>query len=309
MNNKNLIWPESLNPGDKVALTAPSSPVSNKVLSAATDSLVFLGLKPVVMPSCTMHHGYLAGSDVQRAKDVNTAFADKTIKGVFCLRGGYGAMRILPLLDFETIRNNPKVFVGYSDITALHTVFNNTCGFITFHGPMPSNEYTQIDDFTLKSLTSYIFHDKREIINPSNENMKVLLPGRCHGILTGGNLSLLVGTLGTPYEIDTKSKILFIEEVDERPYRIDKSLTQLALAGKFRDCNGIILGAFTGCGTSHPLNSLSFETVVDEIVLSHNKPIVSNLRAGHIHSQTTLPLGAPIELDLNNYENPKINVL
>jgi len=103
MNNKNLIWPESLNPGDKVALTAPSSPVSNKVLSAATDSLVFLGLKPVVMPSCTMHHGYLAGSDVQRAKDVNTAFADKTIKGVFCLRGGYGAMRILPLLDLETI--------------------------------------------------------------------------------------------------------------------------------------------------------------------------------------------------------------
>jgi len=125
-------WPEPLKSGDKVALTAPSSPVPSDKLEDAVESIKFLGLKPVIMPSCKMTHGYLAGSDKQRADDINSAFSNKNIKGIFCLRGGYGAMRILPYLDLEMIKNNPKVFAGYSDITALHTVFNHKCGFVTY---------------------------------------------------------------------------------------------------------------------------------------------------------------------------------
>ena len=147
-----MIKPVPLNPGDKVALLAPSSPVPADVLEKSIKSIEFLGLVPEVYESCRLHHGYLAGNDITRASDINRAFADSSIKGIFCLRGGYGAMRLLPRLDFDMIKRNPKVFVGYSDITALHTVFNNVCGFMTFHGPMPSTDYTVHSSYTLDSL-------------------------------------------------------------------------------------------------------------------------------------------------------------
>lgn len=312
-------WPEPLEPGDKVALTAPSSPVPLDKLKDAVESIKFLGLEPVIMPSCKMTHGYLAGSDKQRAVDINSAFADKNIKGIFCLRGGYGAMRILPYLDLKMIKNNPKVFAGYSDITALHTVFNNDCGFITFHAPMPNTGYKHLDKFTLDSLKASIFHQNVKINNPSDQQMDILLKGSCEGIITGGNLSLLAGTLGSPYEIDTRGKILFIEEVGELPYRIDKYLTSLALAGKFRDCSGIILGAFADCDETDPDkipesdiiadSSLDLDTIIKEVILPWGKPVVDNLRVGHIYPQSTLPMGCRIKMDLNCPNNPEIIVL
>ncbi len=291
-------YPKPLRAGDRVAITATSSPVPDEKLTASIESIKFLGLTPIVMPSCHMHHGYLAGTDQQRADDLNSSFANPEIKGIFCLRGGYGAMRILPLLDFDLIKNNPKVFIGYSDITGLHTAINKLCNLITFHGPMPTTDYRVHEGFTLDSLKACLFAPEtlKELTNPVGEKIKALNPGAAQGVITGGNLSLLAGTLGSPYEIDTKDKILFIEDVDEEPYRIDKNLTALSLAGKFRDCAGIILGTFERCEeVDHP--TLTLEEIFAETVLPWNKPTILNFRAGHIYPQSTFPMGAQIRLD------------
>lgn len=308
---KSLIYPRPLMPGDKVALTAPSSPVPEKNLEAAVKSIEFMGLRPVVMKSCRLHHGYMAGNDRQRADDLNNAFADQDIHGIFCLRGGYGASRLLSLLDFDMIRRNRKIFIGYSDVTALHTAISRLCGFVTFHGPMPNTDYRRLDSFTMDSLKTALFgpHERILLKNPVHEDMIVMNGGTAEGILTGGNLSLLSSTLGSPYEIDTKDRILFIEDVGEMPYRLDKSLTALALAGKFRDCSGIILGTFTECdepapdavppGTVIASSSLSLRQIIEEVVLPWKKPTLFNFRAGHIYPQSTLPMGALVRMKLD----------
>lgn len=307
MNTTSLICPPTLQPGDTVAITAPSSPVSASVLESSIRSIEFLGMKALVMESCRQQHGYLAGTDRQRASDINTAFADPEVRGIFCLRGGFGATRILPLLDFDSIRKAPKIFTGYSDITALHVAFNQLCGFITFHGPMPNTKYHHMDPFSLKSLRQYLFSGipRTPVSNPPGEPIHVLHPGKASGLLTGGNISLLAGTLGSPYEIDTRGKILFLEEVGERPYRLDKALTALALAGKFRDCSGIILGTFAECeepedpdtvpaSTVIAQNTLELTDIFQEVILPFEKPTLLNFRAGHIYPQSTLPFGASV---------------
>lgn len=291
-------WPTPLKAGDKVAITAPSSPVSDEKMEMSIESIKFLGLDPVIMPSCYMHHGYLAGLDVQRANDINEAFKSDDIKGIFCLRGGYGTTRILPLIDFEMIKNNPKVFIGYSDISSLHFNINQKCNLVTFHGPMPTTDYRVHEGFTNDSLRNCIFtpENLKIIENPEGEEIIALRDGFAKGTLVGGNLSLMAGTLGSSYEVDTKGKILFIEDVDEEPFRLDKMLTALSLAGKFKDCNGVILGTFERCTTEdHP--SLSLEEIFKEVVLPWKKPTILNLRAGHIYPQSTLPMGAEVSFD------------
>lgn len=294
-----MIKPVPLNPGDKVALLAPSSPVPADVLEKSIKSIEFLGLVPEVYESCRLHHGYLAGNDITRASDINRAFADSSIKGIFCLRGGYGAMRLLPRLDFNMIKRNPKVFVGYSDITALHTVFNNVCGFMTFHGPMPSTDYTVHSSYTLDSLKENIFgYMPHRVYNPEGKAISVLVKGKAKGIITGGNLSLLAGTLGSPYEIDTKNKIIFIEDVSEEPYRIDKNLTALALAGKFNEAAGIVFGIFADCENKDTSQeSLTLEQIIEEVVLPCGKPVITGFHAGHIYPQPAIPMGAEAVLD------------
>ncbi len=295
--------PVPLKKGDRVALIAPSSPVPPSVLEKSIASIDFLSLNPIVMPSCTMRHGYLSGPDTQRAQDINQAFADPDIKGIFCLRGGFGATRLLPSLNLTTIKQNPKVFVGYSDITALHTVFNKLCGFVTFHAPMPNTGYSRLDPYSLESLKNNLFSEKSPSVvrNPETEPLQIINPGTAKGIITGGNLSLLQGTLGSPYEVDTKDKILFIEDVGERPYRLDKALTALSLAGKFKDCAGIILGTFAECeeppadtvpsSTNIAESTLTLKQIIEEVVKPWGKPTIFNFRAGHIYPQSTIPLG------------------
>lgn len=297
--------PPKLKSGDLAALVAPASPVSPSVLSICLKSIRFLDLEPVVMPGCEMSRSYLSGTDEQRAADLARAFSDPCIRAVFCVRGGYGSPRILPLLDFSLIRKNPKAFVGYSDITALHTALNPRCGFITFHGPMPSCDYTALDEYSLSSLKSCLFSDNLPSFfnNPVGSPVQVLVPGKARGILIGGNLSLLVNTLGSPYEIDTRGKILFLEEVGEAPYRIDRALTALALAGKFRDCAGILLGTFTDCPDG-PSNSLL--QIFEEILVPWKKPALFPIHAGHILPQMTLPLGAEISFDTNDLKRKGI---
>ena len=301
--------PTPLKRGDKVALIATSSPLPDYNIERGIDSIRFFGLEPVVFPSCTMNHGYLAGKDADRANDINTAFADASIKGIFCLRGGFGSTRLLNLIDFDMIKKNPKVFAGYSDITALHVAITQRCGFVTFHSPMPNTRYRQMDEFSLKSLKDNLFSDKSlgEVKNPPDEEIETIVPGVCEGPIIGGNLSLLHGALGSPYEVDTKGKILFIEEVGDAPYRIDRALTALALAGKFGDCAGIILCTFADCvpptvETAPPNSliaegSLTLNQIFDEVVKPFNKPTILNFRVGHVYPQLTIPLGTKLNLN------------
>lgn len=296
-----MIKPKSLKMGDRVALIAPSSPVTEDKLRQALDSLCFLGLEPVQYPSCTMKSGYLSGTDAARAKDVNDSFSDPSISGIFCIRGGYGATRILPLLDYNMIRQNPKIFVGYSDITALHIAFNQICNFMTLHGPMPSRGYHIMDYFSLTSLSDAVFC--RDPIgympNPPGEPIETIYQGFAEGLITGGNLSVMAAALGSPYEVDTKGKILFIEDVDERPYRIDRNLTALALAGKFDDCEGIILGTFADSEETElePEDSLTLYEIFEQVIKPFKKPTIFNMRAGHIYPNITVPMGSMTMLD------------
>ena len=296
-------WPPPLKPGDKAAVIAPSSPPpdTRSVLRSAVRSLKALGLKPVIMPGCRMRTGHLAGPDRQRARDMNAAFANDDIRGIFCLRGGCGAMRLLPLLDTDIIRRHPKVFIGYSDITALHVFLNQRCGLVTFHGPMAGADYTTMDAFTVASMKRRLFHTARPgpIAEPPGRPVEALLPGRAEGILAGGNLTVLAAGLGTPYEIDTRGRILFLEDVNEPLYRLDRNLTSLALAGKFDDCTGVLLGTFEGCPlTSGPTpEALSLEDILKGFLEPLGKPVVRSLQAGHSFPQVTLPLGACLRME------------
>ena len=304
-----LIKPKPLQQGDTVSIIAPASPIDKNLIDKCVDSLNALGLKVVVGESCLSDHGFLSGTDDIRANDINYMFANKNIKGIFALRGGYGCARLLNLIDFKLIKKNPKIFVGYSDITALHIAINQKSKLITYHGPMISTELIKgLDEYSADYYKKFIFGiDKvEEIFNPKGDNLEIINNGIISGQLIGGNLSLICSSLGTKYEINTKNKILFLEEVEEVPYKIDRMLTQLKQSGKLKDANGIILGAFTNCIAPKNKKSLSLQEVFNEIILPLKKPTISNLICGHCLPTLTLPLGAKILLDANN---KKIKIL
>ncbi len=215
-----MIHPVPLKKGDKIALIAPSSPVAEERIKPAANAMEALGFEVVIGESCTSKNGFLAGEDKIRAHDINMMFADKSIKGIFAMRGGYGSARILDLLDYKTIRKSPKVFAGYSDITALHVALNQKCDLITFHAPMPASEfYEGVDEYTMSFFKRNIFcNDSLGIMeNPKGQKIETLIRGKAEGRITGGNLTLLASSIGTKYEVDTKGKILFLEDVDEVP--------------------------------------------------------------------------------------------
>lgn len=297
-----MIIPKPLFPGARVALLAPASAVPEEKLQPALDYVQSLGLKPVVYPSCYFNNrnGYLAATDVQRAKDLNDAFSDPAIDGIWCIRGGYGGHRILPLLDSELIKQNPKWFGGYSDVTALHTFFNQICGFETYHCTMPSTE-SNPDEYTLGWLKKALFGELTgELMAPKGENPHMLVGGSAGGILCGGNLSLLAASLGTPWEIDTKGKILFLEDIGEKTYRVDSMLTQLRNAGKFRDCAGIILGAWTDCPPEYPEKTLLLSEIFEELIVPADKPCVMDVACGHVLPTLSLPMGRMCTLNADN---------
>ena len=296
-----MIKPKCLKHGNRIALVAPSSPVSQEKLELSVESIRFLGLIPVVYPSCTMKHGYLSGLDDDRAADLNAAFSDPKIDAVFCLRGGYGATRILNRIDYDKIKANPKLLLGYSDITALHLALHQRCRLTTLHSPMPTRGWNTLDPVSLKSLTDCIFSGKPQGTAPSieGEPIEIINPGTAEGQIIGGNLSLLAATLGTPYEINAKNKIIFIEDVEERNYKLDRGLTSLALSGKFEDCAGIILGTWADCGDPEtPLeDNLTLHQIFEEIIKPYGKPTINNFRAGHIYPQISIPMGTNVKLD------------
>ncbi|HEY8497875.1 MAG TPA: LD-carboxypeptidase [Limnochordales bacterium] len=309
--------PRALRPGDTVALVAPASPLgrgeetAEAVVGRARQRLESAGLHAVVGRHALAARGYLAGRDDERAADLMAAFADPSVGGIICLGGGYGSQRLLPRLDFGEIARHPKVFVGYSDITALHAAIGRRAGFVTFHGAMgrdlarlPRSEAeAQADEFTwewlLRAITRPEPLGRLPAQAPWQEHpLRCVVPGRARGPLVGGNLSLLVATLGTPYEVDTVGRILLIEDVDEPPYRIDRMLTHLMLAGKLQAAAGFVIAEWVRCEPpdgGRP--TLSLDEVVADLLVPLGKPAVYGLAAGHGPGRLTLPLGAVVTVD------------
>lgn len=305
--------PKKLKMGDKVAVVAPSSATDLKSVENGELKLRSLGLKPVMFPTCYTNYGHLSAKDEERAKDINDSFRDDSIKGIICLRGGYGTPRILNMLDYEMIKKNPKVFMGFSDITSLHVAFNQICSMVTFHGPMATSNFAKIkndnvsfESYTYNSMSKNIFTNEPAglYINPPGEELISYNGGTAEGMITGGNLTLLVSTLGSEYELDAKDKIIFIEEIGEPVYKIDRMLTSLSLAGKFKDCKAVIFGTFTNCNREEKAYEggldLTLDEVINNTVVPFNKPIIGNFRAGHNFPQPTIPLGTLVKVDAHN---------
>jgi muramoyltetrapeptide carboxypeptidase len=290
--------PSPLFPGATVALLCPSSPVSAQRRGAAAASVAALGLKPILFDSAFASRGYLAGSDAQRAADFSRAFADPAIDGVLALRGGYGAHRILPLIDWDAIAKHPKYFGGYSDITALHIALNQRCGLVTYHTIMPASNYdTSIDAYSMDFLKRALFGGLHgSVENPPGQKLKPLSGGRVTAPLCGGNLSVLTASLGTPFQLDTRGKILFLEDVNEPHSRIDTMVTQLRNAGLLDQCAGILLGAFTDGPPVPAEETIPLEEIMRDLLPS-GKPIVSGLACGHVLPSMALPMGAVLSMD------------
>lgn len=295
-----MLTPKPLFPGARVALLSASAPVPQARLAPALQWVSSLGLEPVPFPSCFAQNrwGYLAAPDAQRAADLNAAFSDPSIDGIWCIRGGYGAHRILPLLDYPMISAHPKWFGGYSDVTALHTALQQLCGFVTYHTIMPSTEYDSADHFTIASLRRVLFGPiAGPLFNPPGHPLEILVPGQVSAPLCGGNLSLLAASLGTPWELDCRNKLLFLEDIGEKTYRVDGMLTQLRNAGKLDQCAGILLGAWTDCLPEHPDATFSLREIFDELLRPVGKPTVMGLACGHTVPTLSLPLGRALLLD------------
>ena len=291
---------KKLEKGCRLGIVAPSGPYRNGELKDIQKSLQDYGYITKFGKSCYgSYKGYLAQTDEIRAKDIEDMFLDQDIDGIICLKGGYGTPRILDKIDFEIIKNNPKFFIGFSDITALHIAFRQKANLKTVHGLMVAF-IDRWDEFSYKSLVDAVnIENELEIKNPKDEDMITVVGGVCEGEIIGGNLSLITSTMATEYEIDTKGKILFIEEIEESIYKLDRMLTQLALSGKFDDCAGIIFGDFCNCKKEHEDDFEIYELIQD-IVVKYNKPCIMNLKSGHCSPMVSIPFGVKCRLDATN---------
>lgn len=291
---------KALQAGDTIGVVATSSPTKEDVLPKAAAGLEALGFKVKLGKTCwETYGGYLAGTPQQRAFELNAMFADDEVDGIMCLRGGYGAPQILDLLDYDCIAQNPKLFVGYSDITALHTAIGQNSHLATLHGPMVSSDIAHgLDEWSkgylLRAMT--LPEPLGQIVNPPGEEMECLVEGEAWGPIVGGNLALVSALMGTPYELDTRGKLLFLEDIDEEPYRIDRMLTQLALGGLFDDCAGVIIGTWTNCEPKKR-EGFSVRDVFQNIVVPYQKPTVWNVQIGHGTCNMALPFGVHASLD------------
>lgn len=280
-----------LRPGDSVALIAPAGPLASEAEFARAASIVrLLGLVPRMGKHAMRREGYLAGSDEQRAADFNEAARDPDVRGIFALRGGYGTMRILDALDYDALAADPKVVLGYSDLTALLNTITQKTGLITFHGPVAA-----LSGFTERE-TAWLHRAvmRAEPIGElSSREQAVLVAGSASGRLCGGNLTLVTALLGTPYEIDTADALLVIEEVEEAPYRIDRMLTQLRLSGALARVRGVLVGTCKNCDVeeTHPYAAMPLARTLEDRLGDLGVPVLLNLPIGHAGEQWTLPIG------------------
>jgi len=292
------LLPKGLRQGATIGIVSPASGAIPSDIADFINLCARWNMKVKYGENMSRRSGYLSAPDEARARELMTFVNDPTIDAIVCARGGYGVMRILPMLDFGAIREAQKVIMGFSDITALLVAINQIGEMVTFHGPVASSTF---DDFTVNSLTSVVMHQPSvPLLSFQDSQVTTLGSGTATGRLTGGNLAMLVSTLGTRYEVDTTGAILFLEEISEEPYRIDRMLTQMWLAGKLQHCKGIAIGAFRDCetkGNGIPGPSMTLMQVLEERIGSLGIPAVYGLPFGHVRSKLTLPLGVMAELD------------
>ncbi len=302
-----IIKPKRLAKGDTVGVIAPASSLPPEDFDNAIQHLQDLGFKTKLGKYVRSRNGFLAGTDKERLEDLHWAFADKEVSAVWCIRGGYGTTRFLPAIDFSLIKKNPKVFIGYSDITALHTSIHQNTGLVTFHGPVAASTFSDYaKNHVVKTLMNPSAPYKIEL-SPDNiakeSNLyktEVITKGKCRGKLIGGNLSLLSAMAGTPFALrNTKGKILFIEDVGEQPYRIDRMLVQLKQSVDLSQLAGIACGIFEDCNPKDTTSQTLLEVLKDQLG-NLGIPVIYGLSFGHIRDQFTLPVGIKAELDTEN---------
>lgn len=295
--------PPPLRPGDVIRFVAPAGPADPDGVRRARELMEAKGFKVVVPESIGRRRGYLAGSDDERVAELNEALRDPNARGVFAVRGGYGLTRILDRVDYQAIREHPKIVVGYSDLTALHLAIGVKCRLVTFHGPMPlSNLKDESGDGAYAAhlfwnlLRTGRYAEDRTIgltvpaPSPA-ETPGALTRGRTTGRLTGGNLSLIAATVGTPYQIETKGRIVFLEDTKEAAYRLDRMLSQLRLAGLLDEPAGVVLGSFDGTDPDE------LGEVLRDYFAGRPYPVMTGFPVGHIPHNAVLPYGVPAEID------------
>ncbi len=281
--------PRRLRPGAAIGIAAPASPFDRESFERGVQALRGMGFETVIPEGISATQGYLAGPDEHRAVWLQRLFDDARIDAIMCARGGYGSLRILPLLDYERIAAHPKVFIGFSDVTALLAAITGRCGFAAFHGPVVTS-LAGASESTLTALLAAVASDAPLIL--SAPTAVTVQPGAAAGAVCGGNLTTLCHLLGTPFQPSFRNRILFLEDRGEAAYRIDRMLTQLKLAGCLEGLRGLVLGAFTDCGSLQEILGIVSECLADTAL-----PILAGMEAGHTEPNLTLPLGVKALLD------------
>lgn len=282
----------------EVAVVAPSSPFEKTVFNAGITELKLNKLYPVIDKNSFAKESFLAGSDALRAESLINAFTTESIEAVWTARGGYGAIRLLETLqkNIDKIKANPKLFIGFSDVTAIHSWLVDKCGFVTIHGPNITT-LNQIDRFS-KAQIFALLGGKDKAFSIFSKNMRSINPGKVKGVVKGGNLTTLVSMIGTPFEPDFRDSILFLEEVNEVPYRVDRLITQMRLAGKFKGIKALVLGDFSYREYRPPAEkSVNPFAIVESAGIDKSIPVVSGFPSGHGQQNMAFMLGAVAELD------------
>jgi muramoyltetrapeptide carboxypeptidase len=291
------VKPKKLNSGDTIGIISPaSSPDDLSRIQKGVNYLEKLGYRVEVGKNVGKNHGYLAGNDDERLEDLHEMFKNKGVKAIFCVRGGYGAGRLLPRINFNLIKKNPKIFVGYSDITALQMAFYTKTSLVTFAGPMLAVDFwkDEVEEFTEENFWNILTSKKKigKIHNPNDEKLYVLNKGRGEGKLLGGNLAVLVSTMGSQYFPNLKDSVLLLEDIGEQPYRVDRLLNQLALAKTFKQIKAVILGRFVDCYEDDSTKkTLTLNEVISDYLEGLKIPVIYNLKHGHISENLTIPFG------------------
>lgn len=297
------LLPVRLQPGDTIAITAPSGAIWNKKHIAKVETILQNeGFKTIKGKTLFQQDGYLAGTDKLRANELMQYFEDKSVKAILTMRGGWGCARLLDRLDYDLIRQNPKIIIGFSDITSLVNAIYTQTNLVTFHGPCG---YSSWGDFTLNEVKKALVHDQPFLMkNPihSDQTTKTWTSGRATGELIGGNLTVITSMIGTRFEPIWQNKLLFLEEIGEEPYRIDRMLWQLKQANVFQQINGLILGSFRKCSPEEPHKSFSLSQVFQQHFENTLFPVYEGASFGHIGPKFTLPIGVKAQMDADKFE-------
>ena len=305
MSPPEALKPRALRPGATVGLVAPSGPVDAMAIKSAAEFIRSRGFHVTFADHILCSKGYLAGTDEERAADLNAMLGDPKIDAIFLAKGGFGSARLLNLIDYDAVRRDPKPLVGFSDATALQLALLNRCRLISFYGPLATIDFTHSRaSFCFKALLSALNAERgwQLIPRPWPKTMKALSEGRTEGRLIGGCLSVLASLLGTPFMPNMDGAILFLEDVDEPPYRIDRYLTQLELAGALSSIAGVLLGAFTRCRPRRSRPSCSAHDVLAEKFVGRGYPVIAGLPFGHIARKITLPQGLRLKIDTESQD-------